>query len=80
MRVKWIIGWAATVVCVAAWAGVAAGFALKAKLAALTALATVAAFSLEGMFWAWAFVLGVSVLQARHRLWGWIAGPFRRKA
>jgi hypothetical protein len=79
MQWKWIIAAIGASACVAAWSAVAVGYFMHASLAVFTGLATVAALSTEAMFWCLAAALGISIVQARHRIFGWFAGPFRRK-
>ncbi len=66
MKARWIILIAAGLIVVAAWAAVAvAYFFFDPSLAVWTALVTVAALSLEGLFWVGAGVLGWSFLAGR---------------
>ena len=61
---------------VLAWAAVAIGAALGVSKTAWVVLVTVAAFATEGAFWGVAAVLGISVIQARGRIWAWLRRPF----
>jgi hypothetical protein len=66
MKARWVILSIAGVVVVAAWAAVAiAYFFFDPSLAVWTALVTVAALSLEALFWVGAGVLGWSFLAGR---------------
>jgi hypothetical protein len=75
---KWIIFAALGSICSAAWVTVGVGLFIRFPLPIWTCVVTVAAVSTEVLFWALAAALGVSALQARHRLRAWIIKPFRR--
>lgn len=72
--------YAVAAVLVLAWAGVAVGFAIGVAKTTWVVLLTVAALATEATFWVVAAVLGVSVLQARGRIWAWLRRPFSRSA
>ncbi|GAM98326.1 hypothetical protein U91I_01959 [alpha proteobacterium U9-1i] len=66
MRARWIVLSVAGAVCVAAWTAVAiAYFAFSPTLTTWTILVTIAAISLEVLFWVAAGVLGWSFLAGR---------------
>lgn len=66
MKARWIILSVAIFVCVAAWSAVAiAYFFFEPSIAVWAALVTVAAVSLEALFWVGAGVLGWSFLANR---------------
>ena len=66
MKARWIILSAAVVVCVAAWSAVAvAYFFFDPGVAVWAALVTIAAISLEALFWVAAGALGWSFLSGR---------------
>ncbi|MDH5821684.1 hypothetical protein QFW77_01570 [Luteimonas sp. RD2P54] len=68
-RRKWL--WIATAgaACLLSWVALAVGIALGVGTAAMLVLATLAAVTTEGTVWLAALLLGVSVYQARRRLW-----------
>ncbi len=59
-----------------AWVGVAVGAAMGVSKTTWFVLVTIAAFATEGAFWGVAAVLGISVIQARGRIWAWLRRPF----
>lgn len=66
MKARWIILLVAGLVVVAAWSALGiAYFFFDPSLVVWTALVTVAAFSIEGLFWVAAGVLGWSILAGR---------------
>ena len=69
MRRPWLIVGLAALAPLTAWGAVAfTYFFLHPTLALFTAVATVAALSLEGFFWACAAVLGWSFLAKRRQM------------
>jgi predicted secreted protein len=66
MKARWIILGVAGLVVIAAWSAVAITyFFFDPSIVVWTAVVTVAAFSLEGLFWVAAGVLGWSFLAGR---------------
>lgn len=59
---------------VAAWIALGVGLYLDVSKSARVTLAVVAAVSTEGLFWTTAALLGVSVVEARKRIWRRITG------
>jgi hypothetical protein len=57
---------------------VGVGLIVRFSLPIWTGIVTAAAISTEILFWAVAGALGVTVIQARHRLWAWIVKPLRK--
>ncbi len=76
---KWIIVLALGSVCAASWLALCVGLVVRFSLPIWTGIVTAAAISTEILFWAVAGVLGVTVIQARHRLWDWVVKPLRRR-
>jgi hypothetical protein len=76
---KWIIVWGLASICAASWLGVGVGLVVRFSLPIWTGIVTAAAISTEILFWAVAGALGVTVIQARHRLWDWVVNPLRRR-
>jgi predicted transporter len=68
-RRKWIWITLAATVCLLSWLALAVGIVLDAGTSAMFVLATLAAVTTEGTVWLAALLLGVSVYQARRRLW-----------
>ncbi|HMB38945.1 MAG TPA: hypothetical protein VKO85_07695 [Wenzhouxiangellaceae bacterium] len=56
-------------ICLACWIALGLGIAMEVSRGTLFVLATLAAASTEGLFWLAAAVLGVTVFQARQRIW-----------
>jgi hypothetical protein len=65
--------------CLGSWAAVCMGFFVRFTLPVWTGIVTAAAVSTEILFWALAAALGVTVIQARRRLWARIVSPLRRR-
>jgi len=69
---RWIlIGGGA--ICLGCWIALGLGIAMEVSKGTLFVLAMLAAVATEGLFWVAAAVLGVTVFQARRRIWGWLA-------
>ncbi|NZA25460.1 hypothetical protein H0E84_03615 [Luteimonas sp. SJ-92] len=68
-RRKWRWIALAGAACLLSWVALAVGIALGVGTAAMFVLATLAAVTTEGTVWLAALLLGVSVYQARRRLW-----------
>ncbi len=68
-RRRWFWIALAGTACLLSWMALAVGIALKAGTGAMLVLATLAAVTTEGTVWLAALLLGLSVYQARRRLW-----------
>jgi hypothetical protein len=75
---RWIIVWGLASISAASWLAVCVGLVVRFSLPIWTGIVTAAAVSTEVLFWAAAGALGVTVIQARHRLWARIVRPFRK--
>ncbi len=81
---KWkkiVLGAVAAVVALA-WVALAVALVLGVQTvgkAAWIAVVTFAAVATEVGIWITAAVLGLSIFQARKRIWQWMTGPFRRR-
>ena len=60
-------------VCLASWIALGLGIAMEVSRGTLFVLATLAAVATEGLFWLAAAILGVTVFQARRRIWNWLS-------
>jgi regulator of protease activity HflC (stomatin/prohibitin superfamily) len=60
-------------VCLASWIALGLGIVMEVSRGTLFVLATLAAVATEGLFWLAAAVLGVTVFQARRRVWNWVS-------
>ena len=60
-------------ICLACWIALGVGIAMDVSRATLLVLATLTAVATEGLFWLAAAVLGVTVFQARRRIWSWLS-------
>lgn len=78
MKIRYLIGLAGATLFVAAWTAVAIGYALGVDMKVWTTLVVLAAFATEALIWSLAAMLGLSVLQARRKIWSWLAKPFRK--
>lgn len=79
MKLKWIL-LSIGVVCAAAWAAMFLGLYLGVDLKTRTVLVTLAALSGEALIWMSAATLGMTVFEARRRIWARLTAPFRRDA
>lgn len=78
MKLKNLIGLTGATVFVAAWSGVAVGYALHVSVVTWTVLVTIAAFASEGLVWCLAAMLGLGVLEARRSIFDFVSRPFRK--
>jgi hypothetical protein len=72
--------YAVAVALLLAWGGLLAGFAIGVSKTVWFMLVTMAAIATEVAFWVVAAILGISVVQARGRIWAWLRRPFSRGA
>ena len=72
--------YAVAAVLILAWGGLLAGFVIGVSKTAWIVLVTAAAIATEVSFWVVAAILGISVVQARGRIWTWLRRPFTRRA
>ena len=70
--------WAVALGLVLAWGGLLAGFLIDVPKTVWLVLVTAAAIATEISFWVVAAILGISVVQARGRIWAWLRRPFTR--
>lgn len=77
-RKKWILI-AAIVIFAAAWLALAASIALGLDVRIRTGAVIAAAIASEGLIWCAAGVLGLSIFEARQRIWRALARPFSRR-
>src|SRR5690606_2912955 len=68
----WLLSAVVGAAAVAAWGAVAVGYWLGVSRATWVILVVVAAVATEGLFWSVAAALGLSVLDARKRIWRWV--------
>ncbi|HUD41542.1 MAG TPA: hypothetical protein VMR06_06020 [Dokdonella sp.] len=74
---RWIV--LAGTACVLSWIALITGLLMQVDTGIRIALATAAAVTTEGTFWLAALLLGVSVYQARQRLWATLKRRFAAK-
>jgi hypothetical protein len=74
---KWIVVSAVGSLCLTAWVAMGVGLFVRFNIRIWTLIVTAAAVSTELFFWVLAATLGVTVFQARRRLWANIAKQFR---
>lgn len=70
---KWLVGLAA-VVCLSGWVAVALAAVLGAEAGPRLAAVALAVVATEALFWAAALTLGVSVFEARRKIWRRVTG------
>jgi hypothetical protein len=68
-RRKWMWIKLAGTACLLSWLALAVGIGLEVDTGAMLVLAILVAVTTEGTIWLAALLLGVSVYQARRRLW-----------
>jgi hypothetical protein len=78
MKLKHIVGIVGLTAFLAAWIAVAVAYAIHVDKTTWVTLVVIAAFASEGLFWCVAFMLGVSIVEARIRIWAWLKTPFRK--
>jgi len=59
-------------ICLTCWIALGLGIAMDMSRGTLLVLATLAALATEGLFWLVAAVLGITVFQARRKIWSWL--------
>ncbi len=74
MRWKKLLLGGFALVVIAAWAATAVVFLLEFPQGVRYGALFIAAIATEGIFWAAAIVLGVSVVESRQRIWRWMTG------
>ena len=77
-RWKKLALYAVAAVLVAAWGALIAGFFIGVSKTMWLVLVTAAAIATEVSFWVVAAILGISVVQARGRIWARLRRPFTR--
>ena len=80
MKLKHLIGVAGATAFLVAWSVVAAALAIGVDKMTWTILVTIAAFATEAFIWCLAAMLGLSVFDARRKIWRWMTTPLRRSA
>jgi hypothetical protein len=79
MKLKHLVGIAGLAVFLASWLAVGVGYLVGVDKSTWVVLVVIAACASEGLFWCVAFMLGVGIVEARNKIWGWLKEPFRRK-
>ena len=69
---RWLLVGGA-VLCLTCWIALGLGIAMEVSRGTLFVLATLAAVATESLFWLAAAVLGVTVFQARRKIWNWLS-------
>jgi hypothetical protein len=70
----WVITAILAVIVVCAWIAVYIGFQMDFDKPTMIGILTVTALSMEGLFWNIAAAVGVSVFEARKRIWRFVTG------
>lgn len=73
-RWLWTLAALLAVAAVSAWIALGVGLWMDAQRGAIFVLAIVAALATEALFWTCAAALGVTVFEARRRIWRRITG------
>lgn len=76
MNLKHVLGGAGLAICIASWIALGIGFALRVDITVWTILVTAAAIATELMFWCVALMLGLTVFEARRKIWRAVTRPF----
>ncbi len=79
MHWKWIPPLIAATVAVLAWGTFGLGLVLDFERPVMFLIAIVGAFALEAIMWTMAAALGITVFQARKRIWQRITGGSRQQ-
>jgi hypothetical protein len=77
MKLKHVVGGAGVALCTASWIALGAGFVIGVDIKVWTILVTIAAIATELMFWGLAVMLGLTVFEARRKIWRSLTRPFR---
>lgn len=70
----WILTGLVAAACAAAWTALGVGFWIELERGTLMVLALVTALATEALFWSAAAALGVTVFEARRRIWRRLTG------
>ena len=73
-KIMWAIVALLAIVAVAGWIAVFVGFQMDFDKPTMIGILTVTALSMEGLFWTIAAAVGVSVFEARKRIWRFLTG------
>lgn len=76
---KWIPAILAVAVSLTAWGVFAVGVVSDWQKPTMVVIAVIGALGLEATMWTTAAALGITVFQARRKIWDLIAGPGRQK-
>ena len=79
MKLKHVIGIAGLTAFLASWIAVGVGYVMHVDKSTWVVLVVIAAFASEALIWCVAFMLGVGIVEARSKIWGWLKKPFRRR-
>lgn len=80
MSFKKIIAIVAVLACISAWTAFGVGVFLDVGTTMKTVLLTIAALATEALIWAMALVLGLTVFEARRKIWRFLTGRSGRDA
>ena len=72
MKYKKIVLYVAIAACLLSWIGVGVGFMMDMERNVAIGLVTTAAITTEALFWAVAFVFGMSVYESRRKIGVWV--------
>ena len=78
MKWKWALPLGVAGLSLACWITFGVALAMHADRKTLLIVLTVAAFSLEGVIWTTAAVLGVSAFKSRREIWRRVRAVFQR--
>lgn len=76
---KWILPILAAAVSAMAWIVFAVGVFAGWSKATMVGIAVVGALGLEALMWTTAAALGITVFQARRRIWAMVTGSNRQR-
>jgi hypothetical protein len=76
VKLKSLIGIAGLTAFLGSWIAVGVGYLMHVDKSTWVTLVVIAAFATEALFWCVAFMLGVGIVEARHKIWRWLKQPF----
>jgi hypothetical protein len=76
MKAKRLIAIAGITLLLATWIAVGVGFVVGVERETWVILVIIAAVATEAMIWCMAAALGLTILQARRKIWNWFARRF----
>lgn len=79
MNARRLIAIAGTTFALASWMAVGVGLVFQVERSIFVTLVFIAAFATEAMIWCLAAAFGLTIFQARRKIWRWMAGRFTER-